>query len=93
MCKTPAVDVEGFEDLQDGLDRDVPLQGPADDVEVFLARLDTIKDAIEQQRVVVKLPQQEAEVASVQLDDVANCAKLLAAFAQRLTGDSDFGRG
>ena len=32
-------------------------------------------------------------VEMVQLDDVANCAKLLAAFAQRLTPDSDFSRG
>src|SRR6476661_3123540 len=32
-------------------------------------------------------------VEMVQLDDVANCAKLLAAFAQGLTADSDFSRG
>jgi putative aminopeptidase FrvX len=32
-------------------------------------------------------------VEMVQLDDVANCAKLLAALAQRLTPDSDFSRG
>jgi putative aminopeptidase FrvX len=31
-------------------------------------------------------------VEMVQLDDVANCAKLLAAFAQRLTSESDFSR-
>jgi len=31
-------------------------------------------------------------VEMVQLDDVANCAKLLAAFAQRLTADGDFSR-
>jgi putative aminopeptidase FrvX len=29
----------------------------------------------------------------VQLDDVANCAKLLAAFAQQLTPESEFSRG
>ena len=34
-----------------------------------------------------------SSVEMVQLDDVANCAKLLAAFAQRLTADSDFSRG
>jgi putative aminopeptidase FrvX len=34
-----------------------------------------------------------SSVEMVQLDDVANCAKLLAAFAQRLTSDSDFSRG
>jgi len=33
-----------------------------------------------------------SSVEMVQLDDVANCAKLLAAFAQRLTTDSDFSR-
>jgi len=32
-------------------------------------------------------------VEMVQLDDVAHCAKLLAAFAQGLTADSDFSRG
>src|SRR5262249_26637595 len=68
MCEASAVDVQGFEDLQDGLDRDVPLKGPVDDVKVFLARLDTIEDSIEQQRVIVKLPQEEAEIAAVQLD-------------------------
>jgi endoglucanase len=34
-----------------------------------------------------------SSVEMVQLDDVANCARLLAAFAQRLTADSDFSRG
>jgi putative aminopeptidase FrvX len=33
-----------------------------------------------------------SSVEMVQLDDVANCAKLLAAFAQRLTADSEFSR-
>jgi putative aminopeptidase FrvX len=32
-------------------------------------------------------------VEMVQLDDVANCAKLLAAFAQRLTAETDLSRG
>jgi endoglucanase len=34
-----------------------------------------------------------SSVEMVQLDDVTNCAKLLAAFAQRLTADSAFSRG
>jgi putative aminopeptidase FrvX len=34
-----------------------------------------------------------SSVEMVQLDDVANCAKLLAAFAQQLTPESDFSRG
>jgi endoglucanase len=34
-----------------------------------------------------------SSVEMVQLDDVENCAKLLAAFAQRLSADSDFSRG
>jgi len=37
-----AVDVEGFEDLQDGFGRDAPGLGPADDVEVFLAGFEAI---------------------------------------------------
>jgi endoglucanase len=34
-----------------------------------------------------------SSVEMVQLDDVETCAKLLAAFAQRLSADSDFSRG
>jgi endoglucanase len=41
----------------------------------------------------VPLRYMHSAVEMVQLGDVANCARLLAAFAQRLTADSDFSRG
>ncbi len=54
MGKSAAIDVEGFEDLQERLNRYSPVVGPTDDVEVFLAGFDAIEDAVEQKGVVVK---------------------------------------
>ena len=77
MSETAAVDVEGFEDLQDGLDFDAPGLSPADDVEVFLAGFQTIEDAIEEKGVIVKFLLQEAEIAAVQLDPEAFALQML----------------
>src|SRR5262249_10958115 len=43
-----------------------PVQGPEDDVEVFLPGLQPVQDAVEQDAVLVKAALQEAEVAAVQ---------------------------
>ena len=66
-----AVDVEGFEDLQDRVDRDAPVVRPADDVEVFLAGLEAVEDAVEEEGVVVELALEQAEVAAVEFDPEA----------------------
>src|SRR5262249_32277508 len=66
-----AVDVEGFEDLADGRHRDAPVQRPLDDVEVFLAGLEAVEDAVEQEGVVVEAAEEETEVAAVEFDPEA----------------------
>src|SRR5881227_2275427 len=45
-----AIDVEGLEDFQDRVGRYPPFLGPDDDVEVFLAFLETVEDSIEEER-------------------------------------------
>ena len=77
VSKAAAVDVEGFEDLQDGVDGDAPGVGPADDVEIFLAGFEAVEDAVEEEGVVVELALEQAEVAAVQLDPEAFALQVL----------------
>src|SRR5579885_2447290 len=67
MGQAAAIDVEGFEDLQDGFDGNVPVVSPADDVEIFLAGLETIENAIKQKSIVLETTLEQAKVAAVQL--------------------------
>src|SRR5262249_4578886 len=69
--ETAAVDVQGAEDVEDRIERDVPIDRPQDDLEVLLAVLEAVEDAVEEQGVVAELTQQHAEVAAVQLDPEA----------------------
>src|SRR5690348_494649 len=71
VSEAAAVDVEGFEDLQDGFDRDAPGLGPADDVEVFLAGVEAVEEAIEQKAVVVEFFLQKSEVTAVEFNPEA----------------------
>src|SRR5438128_172990 len=71
MGQTSAVDVEGFEDLQDRLGGDAPALGPADDVEVFLPGLQAVEDAVQQEGGVEAPRLQQPESAAVQLDPEA----------------------
>ena len=64
-----AVDVEGFEDLEDQAGFNLPVEGPEDDVEVFLACFEPVEDAVEEKGVLVKLTLEQAEVAAVELDE------------------------
>ncbi len=48
VCKPAAVDVEGFEDLEDRIQGNSPGVRPADDVEVFLSCFESIEDAVEE---------------------------------------------
>ena len=61
-----AVDVEGFEDLQDGVDRYAVGFGPGDDGQIFIAALEFVDDRFEQVALVLKLMLKQAEVASVE---------------------------
>ncbi len=61
-----AVDVEGFEDLADRVGVDAPGQGPANDVEVFLAGFEAVEDAIEEKRVVVKAAFEKSKITAVE---------------------------
>src|SRR5205823_10679693 len=62
---------EGLEDLEHGLQGDVPVLRPADDVEVFLAGFEAVEDAVEEEGVVVELVLEEAEVAAVEFNPEA----------------------
>src|SRR5438477_6210904 len=77
MCEPAAVDVECGEDLNDGVGRNAPGVGPADDVEVLLTRFETVQDAVQQQSLVLELALQQAEVAAVQLDPEALALEVL----------------
>lgn len=44
--ETAAIDVEGFEDFQDELNFELPVQRPEDDVEILLAGFQPIQDTI-----------------------------------------------
>src|SRR5262249_13946153 len=67
-CQAAAVDVQGFEDLQDCLHRQAPFLSPDNDVQVLLAFFETVEDAIEEERFVDKAALEEAEVTAVQFD-------------------------
>jgi endoglucanase len=51
------------------------------------------RDGIATGGIALALRYMHSSVEMVQLGDVASCAKLLAAFAQQLTPESDFSRG
>jgi hypothetical protein len=76
MCQPAAVDIESFEDLQNGLRLDAPVLGPDNDVEVFLAGFQAIENAIKQNGVVVELTLEEAEVAAVEFHPEAFTLKV-----------------
>ncbi len=55
MGEASAIDVERFEDLQDGFGIDAPIVRPTDDVQVFLTGCEAIENAIEEEGIIVKL--------------------------------------
>jgi hypothetical protein len=66
MCEATAVDVEGFENVEDAVDGEVKLTGPADNVEVFLAGFQSINYAVEENLVFGERAVQEAEITAVE---------------------------
>ena len=60
------VDVEGFEDLQDGVDGYAVGFGPRDYGQIFVAALEFVDDRFEQVALVLKLVLQKAEVAAIE---------------------------
>src|SRR6516165_9501788 len=77
MGQPARVDVERFEDLHDGFGGDAPVDGPDDDVEVFLAGFESIEDAVEEKGVVVEASLEEAEVAAVEFNPEAVALQVL----------------
>ena len=51
-----AVDIESFENFADRGERDAPVQGPQEDIEVFLSGFETIEDAVADDSVLDSLP-------------------------------------
>src|SRR5437588_5812704 len=66
--ESAAVDVEGSQDAQDGFDRQLPLDRPEDDLQVFLTGLEAVEDAVQENDVVPEFALQQAEVAAVEFD-------------------------
>ena len=66
--ESAAIDVEGFEDFQDGIDGHSPALRPTDYVEVFLACFESVEDAVEEKCVFDKLTLEKSEVAAVEFD-------------------------
>ena len=77
VCQPPAVDVQRFEDFQHGTHGNGPVQGPEDDIEIFLSGFEAIENAIEEKGVVVEASLEEAEVTAVQLDPEAFALEVL----------------
>jgi hypothetical protein len=73
----PAVDVECFEDVANGEETDVPVEGPANDVEVFLSGFEAVEDAVEKEGLILEAALEEAEVAAVELDPEAFALQML----------------
>ena len=68
MGEAAAVDVEGGEDFENGLHGDVAVDRPADDFQVFLAQLQAVENAIEQQGLVLEALGEQAVIAALELD-------------------------
>src|SRR5437868_1676818 len=72
-----AVDVEGLENIEDLLDRNVPIEGPEDNVEVFLAGFKAIQDPVEKELTLLKPMLKKTEIATIQLDPKALSLQML----------------
>lgn len=75
--ESPAIDVEGFENLADGLEGDVPVETPEDNVEVFLPGGQAVEDAVEKKGVVLETTLEQAEVAAIQFDPELGALQML----------------
>src|SRR5438270_2125905 len=80
-----AVDVEGGEDVEDKLHREMPVDGPEDDLQVFLARFQSVEDAVEQQLLVLEAPREQPEVAAVELDPERLALKMFQPAGSQIT--------
>src|ERR1051325_8988231 len=80
-----AVDVEGFENIEDVAHREVPIVGPEDDVQVLLARLEAVDDTVQQQLPASKIGPQLAEIGAIQLDPEGGSLQVLQPFGAQVT--------
>src|SRR5947209_8202201 len=72
-----AVNVEGLQDVANLLHRNVPVERPLDDVQVFLAGFETIQDAIQKKWIIMKAVLDDPEAAPVQLNPEAPSLQVL----------------
>ena len=77
MGKAAAVDIESLENAYERLYRYAPIVSPTDNIKVFLAGFDAIKDAVEQNRLVVKCSSQKPVVAFVEFLPKALAVQML----------------
>src|SRR5438270_67311 len=68
MSEAPAVDVESGEDIDDRLRFKAPIKGPAENIEVFLARLEPVENAVEEKGVIDEAFLQQTKITAIQLD-------------------------
>src|SRR2546429_9909135 len=68
MSEAPAVDVESGENIDDRLRFQAPVMGPAENVEIFLARLEPVENAVEEKGVIDEAFLQQTKVTAIQLD-------------------------
>jgi hypothetical protein len=71
VSQSPAIDIQGFEDLHDRFYRKCIAAGPVDDVEIFFAGLEAIQNGIEEMLLVLEFALEESEVAAVEFDPEA----------------------
>src|SRR5262249_16458128 len=69
--ESSAIDVEGLEYLANLGHTYAPIEGPEDDIEVFLSGFEAIENSIEEKCLVLEASLEEAEVTAVQLDPEA----------------------
>jgi len=77
MRHAAAVDIEGFKDFEHVVHGNSPIERPQDDVKVFLARLETIDDAVEEQGFVVEPAEKDAVVPAIELDPKSSALNVL----------------
>src|SRR5947209_16218292 len=61
-----AIDVESLEDIEDLLNGDFPVEGPQNHIEVFLAGLEAIQDAVQEELTILKPMLEQPKIAPVQ---------------------------
>ena len=80
-----AVDVEGFEDLQDGIDGNAVGFGPRNYGQIFVAALEFVDDRFEQVALILKLMLQKSEIAAIEFRPEAFALQMFEPFCPQIT--------